>query len=148
MGWILKQIAAYFTKNPAKLAEVSKVAGKQLTTPAALVNWAKGSKVNMALTAASMGSTGLMVADFIKESGDLTQQVDKILARIEFVPDELAPDAKLSLDDLDKYKDELAMIRRCASRMGGMERLLELRTVLALPNQYFELEQAVKRLAR
>lgn len=89
-----------------------------------------------------------MVVDYLSAEGDLPPAAVKIIDKIAYVPDALEKDAKLSLDDLDKYEDEIALIRRVASRVGGMSRLLELRAVLQLPDQFFELEQAITRLSR
>ena len=116
MGRILQLMMGYFTKNPDKIATVSRVAGKKFNSPSQLVNWAKGNKINMAMTAANMGTVGMTIADMMTEAGDMPARAIQILDKINFVPDELEKDAKLSLDDLDKYTDELAMIRRVAPR--------------------------------
>jgi hypothetical protein len=146
MGRILKLIAEFYTRNTEKLASISKVAGKRLASPDDVANWAKSNKANIALTAVNMGSAGYAVADFLQNDENIGTDVINILSKINYQPDTLAPNAEISIADLPKYKDELDLISRVASRAGGMQRLLEMRAVMKLDDQYFELHEAVRNL--
>lgn len=147
MGWLYKAVLRYFSKAPAKLPVLSKAAGRTIATAKDAASFASQNKVNAALTAVNMGSFGAIIADFLVDDG-AAPEVVKILEGAATMIDELAPNAELSIDDIGNYSEEIALIRRVANRTGGMERLMELRTVLSLPNQYFELESAVRNLSR
>jgi hypothetical protein len=148
MKWIVDLVVAFYASAPAALASLSRVAGRTVGTPAMAGKWASESKVNAALTAVNMGAAGSLIVDWLMADDNPDQQALTILKRVVVAIDKLEPNAKLTLSDLAKYADELELIRRVANRVGGMERLMELRTVLMLPDQYFDLESVVRSITR
>lgn len=108
-----------------------------------LVAFAKNNPLAFALTAKEMYDQGDALAGQLFSDPVLGAELQSIAER--YFPKNDTLDLK-AVGNLTKYSDELAALREAAALMGGMDRLMVLRRVLQLPDEYFMLHDVVKAL--
>lgn len=133
---------ALASRAPGVISAIASRLGVK-STAASIVGYARSNPVVFASVAATAVAAGDAAWDFVSESPELLDAVQKLAKSVSHKADALSVN---DIQNIESYRDELEIIKDAALQMGSLDRLIALRKALALPDEYYGLYRNLRSL--